>query len=572
MDISRIDIPELADLLEDRKNDNQNIALILGSRTGALFRNQTFIEEMAHHSTSTYSFVHMNSRERFSKCYTLLPTVKQRIERKEIEILIRNIDVSTADYYLAELVKQNIFKLIISTTADDLLYDAFTTLGLKEKHDFVDFDLGRISLTNNIDEIRLHEKISACKVIKFYNDLDTFMHILDEPQEQKKICQCLKNLLGRMKIKEVLVVGIDPTWDKIILSALPSKMMTVWFINEDEKVKETFQSAYKQIEQFKFIIGGKGGYEKFLQGLYTQINPGIPPHLYELIGQLQRQLNMMQRDLTNIKNGLKNHLEYPSEQVQQDTSKDTAKPSHKNKEISADVLLITATDIETQAIFDLFPDRSKKVIDGRIYYNLGSVGIAKTFMAQSTGPGPTRAYSCIQAAIEALSPQVVIMVGVAFGLYPEKQKIGDILVSSQIEDYDPQKIGTGPDEQPKIYARGNRVAASDRLLNRFIAGRHEWLAPPDVHFGLILSGSKLISHKGFRDELLRIAPEAIGGEMEGSSLYEAANSKHVEWVLIKAICDWADANKNDNYQKQAAKNAARFVIEVVSQDQFVNQR
>ena len=193
-------------------------------------------------------------------------------------------------------------------------------------------------------------------------------------------------------------------------------------------------------------------------------------------------------------------------------------------------------------------------------------------MVQSTGAGSARTRICIEAGIEALSPQVVIMVGIAFGLHPEKQHIGDILVSHQIEDYDQQKIGTGPNARREIYARGDRFRASERLLNRFIAGQHEWQAPPDVHFGLILSGSKLVSHKGFRDELLRVAPEAIGGEMEGASLYEVANDKHVEWVLVKAICDWADGDKNDDHQKQAAKNAARFAIQVLSQDQFIHQR
>jgi nucleoside phosphorylase len=252
-----------------------------------------------------------------------------------------------------------------------------------------------------------------------------------------------------------------------------------------------------------------------------------------------------------------------------DALRDAKKPSHTSSRTSADVLLVTVTDAEAQAIFDLFPNRSQRFIDGRIYYDLGFVGTAKTFMAQSTGVGPTQTRICIEAGIEALSPSVVIMVGIAFGLLPEKQKMGDILVSHQIEDYDQQKIGTGPNGQREIHARGDRVRASERLLHRFKVGRHDWPPPPDVHFGLILSGSKLVSHKDFRNELLHVNPEAIGGEMEGASLSEVGNHKHVEWVLVKAICDWGDADKNDVNQKQAADNAASFVIRVVSQEQFV---
>jgi hypothetical protein len=309
IDVSRIDITELTGLLEDRKNNDQKIALLLGSRTGALFRSQSFVEEMAPHSTSTRSFVDGNERERFSECYALLKTAKKQIDRRDLEILlnqkIRNIDFSMADDCLAELVEQKVFKLILSANPDELLYDAFTTLGLKENHDFVDFDLGRLSIVDTVDEILFHEKISACKMIKFYNDVDTFVHSLDKPQIQEEISLCVKSLLDRMRIKEVLIVGLDLSWDSLILSALPSRVKTVWFVNEDEHVKDTFRTTYEGIEQFRFITGGQGGYEKFVKALYWQINPGIPPRRYELTSRLQNKLNVMHHDLTSIKDVLK---------------------------------------------------------------------------------------------------------------------------------------------------------------------------------------------------------------------------------------------------------------------------
>ena len=38
----------------------------------------------------------------------------------------------------------------------------------------------------------------------------------------------------------------------------------------------------------------------------------------------------------------------------------------------------------------------------------------------------------------------------------------------------------------------------------------------------------------------------------------------MDWIVIKAICDWADGNKGVDKtarQKLAAKNAAEFVVE-----------
>jgi hypothetical protein len=42
----------------------------------------------------------------------------------------------------------------------------------------------------------------------------------------------------------------------------------------------------------------------------------------------------------------------------------------------------------------------------------------------------------------------------------------------------------------------------------------------------------------------------------------------VDWILVKAICDWADGQKEHDRparQKLAAKNAARFVLHVLQQ-------
>jgi len=236
-----------------------------------------------------------------------------------------------ADDCLAGLVEQRVFRLILSSNVDDLLYDALTALELKAGHDFVEFHLGRLSITDTVDEILFHEKINACKVIKFYNDADAFIYSLDKPQVQEEISQCVKHLLERMRIKEALVLGIDLKWDHMILSALPSWIKTLWFVNEDEHVKNAFRSKYEGIEQFRVITGIQGEYEKFLKALYWQINPGIAPRRYELTSQLKNQLNVMQRDLTSIKDGIKS-LQEGFRHIQQQITK----LSHRVEEATKD--------------------------------------------------------------------------------------------------------------------------------------------------------------------------------------------------------------------------------------------
>jgi hypothetical protein len=61
--------------------------------------------------------------------------------------------------------------------------------------------------------------------------------------------------------------------------------------------------------------------------------------------------------------------------------------------------------------------------------------------------------------------------------------------------------------------------------------------------------------------------------MEGAGLYAVAQREKVDWILVKAICDYADGNKGqdkDKRQQTAARNAARFVFHVLNQGGFAD--
>ena len=82
--------------------------------------------------------------------------------------------------------------------------------------------------------------------------------------------------------------------------------------------------------------------------------------------------------------------------------------------------------------------------------------------------------------------------------------------------------------------------------------------------GRVVDGSILLRGR----ELRGLAPEAIGGEMEGAGLYAAAQRQKVDWILVKAVCDYADGQKDldkTKHQDTAARNAASFVLHVLHQ-------
>src|SRR5437762_3451165 len=182
-----------------------------------------------------------------------------------------------------------------------------------------------------------------------------------------------------------------------------------------------------------------------------------------------------------------------------------------NQGLQADVLLVTVTAVETMAVRRVFPVVQRHFIGNRTYYDLGEVGGVKVFLVRSEmgAGGQGGAMLTIQKGIDELSPSAIIMVGIAFGVDPKKQLIGDILVSQQILDYEVQRVGSGPDQELKIISKGDKAAASLRLLNRFRDGEMEWQEakqPAVVRFGLILAGAKLVDNQDFREQLRAFGP------------------------------------------------------------------
>jgi len=249
---------------------------------------------------------------------------------------------------------------------------------------------------------------------------------------------------------------------------------------------------------------------------------------------------------------------------------------------ACDVLLITATDRETTALkaaLGAVSSAEPGILHGRrkTYTDHGLVAGTRVVRVRcEMGAGaPGGASSTVADAIHEVAPRAIIMVGIAFGAKGKaKQRLGTILVSQQLQDYELQRVGTDPQGSQKIIPRGDRVSASPRLVDRLRHAKESWLAKEPVEFGLVLSGDKLVDNVDFLATLKDHFPEAIGGEMEGRGLYVEAKDR-AEWILVKAVCDWADGDKRKNKarnQKKAAEAAAGFVVHALLQGGFGSGR
>jgi nucleoside phosphorylase len=248
-------------------------------------------------------------------------------------------------------------------------------------------------------------------------------------------------------------------------------------------------------------------------------------------------------------------------------------PSHSGSHVSLkkskpcpDLVLVTVNKHETQAVHDAFQKATGAegvpvTLEERLYHNLGTVNGTCVYHAISEmgSGGSGGMQQTVERAISALNPGAVIAAGIAFGVNKEKQAIGDILVSKLLRLYDLQRVG----RRSKIVLRGARPDASPRLLSHFRTFDQTKWNGAKVRFGVLLSGDKLVDNVDYRDQLIKFESEAEGGEMEGAGLYVSSYDNKVDWIVIKAICDWADGDKEVDKtarQKLAAKNAAAFLV------------
>ena len=174
----------------------------------------------------------------------------------------------------------------------------------------------------------------------------------------------------------------------------------------------------------------------------------------------------------------------------------------------------------------------------------------------------------IVTAVNAFHPDAVILVGLAFGKEfhdtpNPSQKIGDVLISEKVADYISGKIKNG-----EILSDGVIAESGRHLLSTCKFYAKTWVhqienVTANCEFGMILSGDNVVDDREFKEELVRRYPRAIGGEMEGRGAYGACRNRNItEWIIVKAICDWADGTKSTKKEKNqiiAAESAVSFL-------------
>lgn len=82
---------------------------------------------------------------------------------------------------------------------------------------------------------------------------------------------------------------------------------------------------------------------------------------------------------------------------------------------------------------------------------------------------------------------------------------------------------------------------------------------PEIHYGIIASGNSLVKDSTTRDNIAGdVGDDCICLEMEAAGLMN-----HFPCLVIRGICDYADAHKNDRWQRYASATAAAYGKELL---------
>ncbi|WP_229202615.1 phosphorylase family protein [Rhizobium rhizogenes] len=178
--------------------------------------------------------------------------------------------------------------------------------------------------------------------------------------------------------------------------------------------------------------------------------------------------------------------------------------------------------------------------------------------------------------IHQFRPRFVAMVGICAGR-KGKVSLGDVIVAEPTWDWgsgkissengepkflpSPHQLDMDPDTAAllKAMTKDEVVLASIKKASRGNKPNTELKA----HLGPLVSGAAVLAHKPTFDQLLDQHRGILGVDMEAYAVAAAALGSakpRPKFLIVKGVSDFADENKDDDYQEFAASVSANFLL------------
>ena len=236
-----------------------------------------------------------------------------------------------------------------------------------------------------------------------------------------------------------------------------------------------------------------------------------------------------------------------------------------------DVAIVTAVKIETESVMRLYDDWKEVKIssDTQVYYETSfeKDGVKRRVItAQQNEMGMTAASYLASKMISLFRPRYLIMVGIAAGIGAE-QIYGDVIVPDVIWNYAAGKFVSA--EKADItfgdigfLPRPIAIEIDEEILSIIKALKDNPDNEFHLHIGPMACGNSVVANRDVVNKQIHsLFPKTAGLDMESYSAFYAAmhaTEPKPKAIVIKSICDYADSEKSDQYQKFAAYTSSRF--------------
>jgi len=231
-----------------------------------------------------------------------------------------------------------------------------------------------------------------------------------------------------------------------------------------------------------------------------------------------------------------------------------------------------------------------KPIDDNTFIYEGSVTVnnkaLKVCAAHASRMGMVATANKTSSIINALRPKMIVMTGICGGI-KSNTNFGDVIFAECVWDYQSGKI-KGKNGSSSFEVSPHQLTASTDIRSKFeLLKADKSLLPqltndfgehvnanPRLLLGPVATGAAVIADPEYVQTIIQQQRKVLGIEMEIYGLYSAvenASNPKPKVFAIKSVCDFADVEKDDDYQKYCSylsANVLRVFIERYSMSFF----
>lgn len=256
-----------------------------------------------------------------------------------------------------------------------------------------------------------------------------------------------------------------------------------------------------------------------------------------------------------------------------------------------DVVIMTALgDPELPAVLDLPYDwKSLRFPEDPTGYHVGEItrkeGSLTVIAASARKKGMPYSAALASKMVAKFKPKYLVMLGICAGV-KGKTNYGDVIVADPSWDWGSGKHAEKEDgtrvflAAPYPHPLDTHISqlsmelATDGVTARTIQSEWEKELPQGklaIHVGPMASGAAVLATSDAMQPITAQNREVLGVEMEAYAVMACADFSCKPAPLpiaIKSVCDFADAEKNDLWQKYAAYTSAKFFHKLVTNENF----